>query len=154
MGTCYGTNTWGVFAFTEREMSIWTVKTCDFSAESVWTPGILCACSCVSLWHFCPWLHMYILNEMSLAQLSLSCIIPLATSALLYPSAQGLCRVWMCECMCASTCAYVKACSCNPHPATSNQVFSVTSAIPRGKSWSCVLFADVESKFGNWWAVF
>lgn len=66
-------------------------------------------------------LSLYILNEVSLAQLSLSCIIPLVTSSILYPSAQGP-RVCVCVCMCA----YVKACNCKPHPATSDQVFCLS----------------------------
>ena len=54
--------------------------------------------------------------------------------------------VRVCVCVCVR--AYVKACISNPHPSTSDQVFSVTSAIPRGKGWSCMC---VLVFMCHWW---
>lgn len=65
----------------------------------------LCLHLCLTL-TLCPWLRVYILNEMSLAQLALSCISPLAQSFLLDPSAQGLCTVARCVCSGNNMCIY------------------------------------------------
>lgn len=127
---------------------LWNMQYVFFSFERLRNRQPLCLRLCLAS-TLCPaacvrWLSLYILNEVSLAQLSLSCIIPPVTSSLLYPSAQGLGSVFVCVCRGA----YVKACNCNPHPATLDQVFSVTSAVPRGKGWSCMC---VSVCMFHWW---
>lgn len=110
----------------------------------------LCPAACVR------WLSLYILSEVSLAQLSLSCIIPLVTSSLLYPSAQGLRGVCVCVCVHACVCAYVKACNCNPHPATSDQVFSLSHqqyAAEKAEAACVQVSLMVVSKFEKRWTV-
>ena len=105
---------------------LWNMQCVFLSSECLRRGHQLCLHLCLAS-TLCPaacvrWLSLYILSEVSLAQLSLSCIIPLVTSSLLFPSAQGLHGV----CVCVCVYAYVKACNCNPHPATSDQVFSLS----------------------------